>query len=102
MIADVGRAARERSDHLVVSGASYRGEPRLVALAQLLAGARVARGGTLDVVIEHRAAVARALAVAGPGDLVAILGRGATAREATDARGGFRPLDDRRTVRELA
>lgn len=99
---DVGGIARERSDHLVLSGTSYRGEPRLVTLAQLTAGARVARGGTLEVVIDRRLAIARAMAVARPGDLVAILGRGPTGREATDARGGFRRLDDRRVVRELA
>lgn len=99
---DVGGLARERSDHLVLSGTSYRGEPRLVTLAQLMVGARDARGGTLEVVIDRRLAIARAMAVAQPGDLVAILGRGPTAREATDGRGGFRRLDDRQVVREIA
>jgi UDP-N-acetylmuramoyl-L-alanyl-D-glutamate--2,6-diaminopimelate ligase len=99
---DVGAAARERSDHLILSGTSYRGEPRLVTLAQLAAGARDANGGTVEVVIDRRQAIARALAAARPGDLVAILGRGPIASEATDARGGFLPLDDRQVVRELA
>jgi UDP-N-acetylmuramoylalanine--D-glutamate ligase len=99
---EVGSVARERSDHLIVSGTSYRGEPRLATLAQLTAGARVARGGTVEVVIDRRQAIGRALAAARPGDLVAILGRGPITREATDARGGFRCLDDRQAVRELA
>lgn len=99
---DVGRAAREGSDHLVLSGTSYRGEPRLVTLAELSAGARAAEGGTLEIVIDRRRAIARALEAARPGDLVAILGRGPTATESTDARGGFRRLDDRQAVRELA
>ncbi len=99
---EVGHLARERSDHLILSGTSYRGEPRLLTLAQLAAGAREAQGGALEVVIDRRAAIARALALAEPGDLVAVLGRGPTSREATDARGGFRPLDDRQVVRELA
>jgi UDP-N-acetylmuramoyl-L-alanyl-D-glutamate--2,6-diaminopimelate ligase len=99
---EVGAVARERSDHLILSGTSYRGEPRLVTLAALAVGARTASGGTLEIVIDRRAAIARALDQARPGDLVAILGRGPTAREATDARGGVRRLDDRAAVTELA
>lgn len=97
-----GAAARELSDHLVLCGVSYRGEPRLVTLAAVAAGARAARGGSLEIVLDRRAAIARAIALARPGDVVAVLGRGPTAHEATDARGGSRPLDDREVVRELA
>jgi UDP-N-acetylmuramoylalanine-D-glutamate ligase len=99
---EVGAVARERSDHLILSGASYRGEPRLVTLAKLAGGARATPGGTYEIVIDRRAAIARALAVARAGDLVAILGRGPIASEATDTRGGFLPLDDRQAIRELA
>lgn len=99
---EVAALARERSDHLVLSGTSYRGEPRLLTLERMLTGARAVAGGTLKVVIDRRRAIARAMAAARPGDLVLILGRGPTAREATDARGGFRLLDDRQAVRELA
>ncbi len=99
---DVGRVARERCDHLILSGTSYRGEPRMVTLAALVAGARSARGADIEIVIDRRAAIARAMAAAGRGDLVAILGRGATTREATDLRGGFSLLDDRQAARELA
>ncbi len=98
---EVGALAREISDHLVLSASSYRGEPRLVALAELAAGARRARGGSLEVAIDRREAIGRALAAARAGDVVAILGRGPTTREATDTRGGFRPLDDRMVVREM-
>jgi UDP-N-acetylmuramoylalanine-D-glutamate ligase len=98
----VGRAAREGSDHLVLSGTSFRGEPRLVTLAELVKGARAARGGSLEVVIDRRQGIARALAAARPGDLVAILGRGDITREATDARGSILRLDDRQTALELA
>lgn len=100
--AEAGAAAREHSDHLVICGVSYRGEPPLVTLATVASGARAARGGGLEIVLDRRAAIARALALAGPGDLVAVLGRGPTGREATDARGGSRQLDDREVVRELA
>jgi UDP-N-acetylmuramoylalanine-D-glutamate ligase len=98
----VGARARTLSDHLILSGASYRGEPRLVTLAELAGGARSARGGSWEVVIDRRKAIARALEMARPGDLVMVLGRGPTAREATDLRGGFVELDDREVVREIA
>lgn len=98
---EVGAAARELSDHLILSASSYVGEPRLKNLAEAAAGARAATGGSLEIVIDRREAIAAALARAEPGDLVMIQGRGATAREATDRRGGFRALDDRQVVREL-
>jgi UDP-N-acetylmuramoyl-L-alanyl-D-glutamate--2,6-diaminopimelate ligase len=99
---EVAERARELSDLLILSASSYRGEPRLVTLAALAAGARSASGGGLEIVIDRRKAIERALAAARPGDLVMILGRGPTAREATDWHGGFVDLDDREIVRELA
>jgi UDP-N-acetylmuramoylalanine--D-glutamate ligase len=98
---EVGARARELSDHLVLSASSYVGEPRLKNLAEAAAGARAAKGGSLEIVIDRRGAIAAALAAAEPGDLVMVQGRGATAREATDRRGGFCDLDDRQIVREL-
>ena len=73
-----------------------------MTLAELARGARTARGASLDVVIDRREAIERAMAAARPGDLVAILGRGATSQEATDTRGGSRRLDDRQAALELA
>lgn len=98
----IGAVARELSDHLVLSATSYRGEPRLAGMAALAAGARGASGGELELVIDRREAIARALSLAREGDVVAVLGRGDTVREATDRRGGFIDLDDREIVRELA
>jgi UDP-N-acetylmuramoylalanine-D-glutamate ligase len=98
---EVGAVARELSDYLILSGTSYRGEPRLVTLAEMAAGARAARGGKLEIAIDRRKAVGRALNAARPSDLVIILGRGPTTREATDWRGGFVELDDRQIVREF-
>jgi UDP-N-acetylmuramoyl-L-alanyl-D-glutamate--2,6-diaminopimelate ligase len=99
---EVGEAARRLSDHLVICGASYRGEPRLVGIAALRKGALSVDGGELEVMIDRRKGVERALEEARPGDLVVLLGRGPTSREATDWRGGFRVLDDRQVVREFA
>jgi UDP-N-acetylmuramoyl-L-alanyl-D-glutamate--2,6-diaminopimelate ligase len=98
---EVAERARELSDHLVLCASSYRGEPRMVTLAEMAAGARAAAGATLEIVIDRRKAIARALERARPGDLVMILGRGPTTREATDWRGGFVELDDRQVVREM-
>jgi UDP-N-acetylmuramoylalanine-D-glutamate ligase len=98
---EVGATARRLSDHLIVCGSSYRGEPRLVTLAQLAAGAREASGASLEIVIDRHEAIDRALKKARPGDIVMLLGRGPIAREATDWRGGFVELDDREVVREL-
>lgn len=99
---EVGTCARELSDHLILSASSYVGEPRIKNLAAAASGARTARGGTLEIVIDWRRAIAAALDRARPGDIVVLQGRGATSREATDRRGGFVELDDRRIVEELA
>lgn len=98
---EVGAYARELSDHLILCASSYVGEPRVKNLAQAVAGARSVSGGSLEIILDRREAIAAALAQAEPGDVVMVQGRGATAREATDRRGGFRELDDRRIVREL-
>jgi UDP-N-acetylmuramoylalanine-D-glutamate ligase len=93
--------ARELSDHLILSGTSYRGESRLVSLQAMAVGARAAGGCELEIVIDREAAISRAIAAARPGDFVAILGRGSIRYEATDTRGGSRPLDDRQVAREI-
>jgi UDP-N-acetylmuramyl tripeptide synthase len=97
----MGRALRARTDHLVLCATTKEGTPRLMALAGLLAGARGADGGDLEVVLDRREAIAQALSLARPGDLVAILGRGPETRIAFDARGGYGSFDDREAVREL-
>jgi UDP-N-acetylmuramoyl-L-alanyl-D-glutamate--2,6-diaminopimelate ligase len=96
-----GKAAREGADHLILCGSSMRGEPPMIALEGLLMGARDADGGDLEVVLDRRAAIRRALELAEPGDLVAILGRGGLPTMAYDARGGSGPFDDREVAREL-
>lgn len=96
-----GALARAGSDHLILSGTSYRGEARVPLLAALARGARGAEGAELEVILDRRRAIERAISLARPGDVVALLGRGDTGREATDLRGGFVALDDRRLAREL-
>jgi UDP-N-acetylmuramoyl-L-alanyl-D-glutamate--2,6-diaminopimelate ligase len=93
--------ARARADELILSGASLKGDPPLVALARVLAGARSVDGGRLEVVLDRRAAIARALERARRGDLVAILGRGPSAQMANDRIGDPALFDDRQVAREL-
>jgi UDP-N-acetylmuramoylalanine-D-glutamate ligase len=98
---ETGAIARTLADHLVLSGASYRGEARMQPLAALAVGARAATGGGLEIVIDRRRAIARAIELASPGDVVVLIGRGPTAQEATDLRGGFVALEDAAVAREL-
>jgi UDP-N-acetylmuramoyl-L-alanyl-D-glutamate--2,6-diaminopimelate ligase len=96
-----GEIARRGCDHLILSAYSLHGEPRLLALASVLAGAREASGATLDVVIDRRTAIAGALEMAQAGDVVAILGRGATSRMVIDRHSPAIEFDDRAVTREL-
>jgi UDP-N-acetylmuramoyl-L-alanyl-D-glutamate--2,6-diaminopimelate ligase len=98
---ETGRAARAGADHLILCGSSTKGEPPLIALSGHLAGARAAEGGTLEVVLDRRAAIARGLELAEPGDLVAILGRGPVDRMAHDRHSDPEFFDDREVAREL-
>ena len=98
---ECGRVARAGCDHLVLSAWSLRGEPPLVSLAWVLAGARSRQGAALEVLARRRAAIARAFSLAGPRDVVAILGRGPIGRIALDERGGAIAFDDRAVAREL-
>jgi UDP-N-acetylmuramoyl-L-alanyl-D-glutamate--2,6-diaminopimelate ligase len=96
-----GRVARERSDVLILTTASLRGEPRMLPLGQVRKGAIAASGATLLLELERRSAIARAMALAQPGDAVAILGRGHLNRMAADTRGSWTVFDDRAVAREL-
>jgi UDP-N-acetylmuramoyl-L-alanyl-D-glutamate--2,6-diaminopimelate ligase len=98
---DVGRAARSGADHLVICGSSIRGEPPLIELSGILAGAREVAGDNVEVVLDRRKAISRALSLARPGDLVAILGRGGRRRMTYDTKGRPGSFDDREAAREL-
>jgi len=97
----MGAIARALSDELVLTTSGYRGQPRMTALAELLEGARAIGGGRLDVVLDRRKALERALGSARSGDAVVIPGRGAFTEITVDSRGGTIPFDDRAATREL-
>jgi len=96
-----GRAARAGCDHLVLCAWSLKGEPPLIALSSVLAGARETRGAELEVVLDRRRAIARGLSLARSGDVVAILGRGPLTSVRVDAHSTPVPFDDREVAREL-
>jgi UDP-N-acetylmuramoylalanine--D-glutamate ligase len=98
---EIGRVARAAADHLILCGSSLNGEPPLVNLAELLAGARGTDGGMLEVALDRRAAIARGLANARPGDVVMILGRGPVTRMAYDRHSSPGFFNDREVARGL-
>jgi UDP-N-acetylmuramoyl-L-alanyl-D-glutamate--2,6-diaminopimelate ligase len=96
-----GRACRHGSDHLIICGSSLRGEPQLIEVPGVLAGARQADRGEVEVVLDRRKAIFRALSVARPGDLVVIMGRGGRRRMMYDTKGPPGVFDDREVAGEL-
>jgi UDP-N-acetylmuramoyl-L-alanyl-D-glutamate--2,6-diaminopimelate ligase len=88
----MGRIAAELSDRAIVTTDNPRSEdPAGIA--------RDVAGGTLEVVLDRRAAIELALADARAGDVVVIAGKGAdTEMELAD---GSVPFDDRAVAREV-
>ncbi|HET9121705.1 MAG TPA: Mur ligase family protein [Solirubrobacterales bacterium] len=97
----IGWACAEGADHLIICGSSLRGEPQLTEIPGVLAGAREAEGDEIEVVLDRRKAISRAVCLAEPGDLVAILGRGGRRRMMYDTKGPTGVFDDREVAREL-
>ncbi|BBX25199.1 UDP-N-acetylmuramoyl-L-alanyl-D-glutamate--2,6-diaminopimelate ligase [Mycolicibacterium alvei] len=92
--APMGRVAAELADLVVVTDDNPRDEDPALIRAAIMAGAAEARSGAEIVeVADRRAAIDRAVAWAGPGDIVLIAGKG---HESGQTGGGHtRPFDDR-------
>lgn len=90
----MGRVAAELADLVVVTDDNPRDEdPALIRAAILAGAAEAATGAELVEVADRRAAIDRAVAWAGPGDIVLIAGKG---HESGQTSGGHtRPFDDR-------
>jgi UDP-N-acetylmuramoyl-L-alanyl-D-glutamate--2,6-diaminopimelate ligase len=95
----VGALARALSDHLILTTGTIPREARMERLGELRRAAR--RGGVLEVVLDRRAAIERAIMAAQPGDIVVVLGLGVLGRMVLDAAGTTCPFDDRQVVREM-
>jgi UDP-N-acetylmuramoyl-L-alanyl-D-glutamate--2,6-diaminopimelate ligase len=88
----MGRAASAIADRVIVTTDNPRSEdPQAIA-------EEVAEG-RLEIVVDRRAAIERALAAAAPGDVVVIAGKGADTE--MEIAGGNVPFDDRAVAREV-
>lgn len=90
---EMGRAAADWSDVVIITDDNPRTEPPALIRAATLAGARTATGSALvEEVAGRRSAIERAFAVAGPGSVVAILGKGH--EQGQEVEGRVLPFDD--------
>ncbi|MFL5954299.1 MAG: Mur ligase family protein [Gaiellaceae bacterium] len=87
----MGRAAAVNSDRAIVTTDNPRSEDPAAIAAQ------VADGG-LEVILDRRSAIERAIADANEGDVVVIAGKGADTE--MEIAGGNVPFDDRAVARE--
>jgi UDP-N-acetylmuramoyl-L-alanyl-D-glutamate--2,6-diaminopimelate ligase len=96
----MGAAAAELADTAVLTSDNPRTEDPLAILAAMLAGAAEVPAGERGRVLvepDRRAAVAAAVALAGPGDTVLVAGKGH--EQGQDIGGVIRPFDDREVLR---
>ena len=70
----MGRAARELADRVVVTSDNPRSEDPEAIIAEILAG--TGEGPEVEALVDRRAAIARAVALAEEGDVVVIAGKG--------------------------
>jgi UDP-N-acetylmuramoyl-L-alanyl-D-glutamate--2,6-diaminopimelate ligase len=98
----LGTVAAQMVDYAVLTDEDPRSEPSeaiIDEIAQAMIAAGATEGARFERVVDRRAAIARALEVAQPGDLVLITGKGheSTIEYAT----GSVPWDDRAVAREI-
>ncbi|HEY5317185.1 MAG TPA: cyanophycin synthetase, partial [Solirubrobacteraceae bacterium] len=98
---DMGRVVRRCSDQLILTTSGFRAMPPMLTLSSILAGARTATGAELEVVLDRRRAIERAVLRAAADDVIVIPGRGAFPAMHADPRGRPIPFDDRDVAREI-
>ncbi len=93
----MGRAGAEGADLTIVTSDNPRSEDPEAIVAEVAGGAE--GGGGVEMEVDRRAAIARAFAAAGAGDVVVIAGKGhEQGQEFEDGR--KIPFDDRDVARE--
>jgi UDP-N-acetylmuramoyl-L-alanyl-D-glutamate--2,6-diaminopimelate ligase len=90
----MGEIARRRADVVVVTSDNPRGEDPLAIIQDILQGT----GVDVEVDPDRRSAIARAVELAEPGDVVVIAGKGH--EQGQEIAGVKHPFDDRAVVRE--
>ncbi|HXQ00900.1 MAG TPA: Mur ligase family protein [Solirubrobacteraceae bacterium] len=96
---EIGRLAGTLSDHLILTTGTLNYDARVVRLEELRAAAS-GGGAAVEIELDRRAAIERAIAAARPGDVVALLGLGALERLVMDTVGTSIPFDDRQVASE--
>ena len=91
----MGRVASELADVTIVTSDNPRSEDPQAIVDEILTGVV----GPVEVEVERRTAIERALGLAGDGDVVVIAGRGAEQRQ--DFADHKIPFDDREVAREV-
>ena len=96
----MGKAAARLADVVVVTDDNPRSEDPAAIRAEVLAGARSALGRDVQVLDggDRRSAIGTALALAGPGDAVVVLGKGH--ERGQEVAGVVHPFADADVVRE--
>lgn len=96
----MGRAAAEGADRALVTTDNPRSEDPGAIAREVMEGIRSSASGDAEVILDRRAAIARALEESGPGDVVLLAGKGHETYQAVDGR--KIPFDEARVVAELA
>ncbi len=90
----MGRIAADLADVAILTSDNPRSEdPRAIA-DEVASGAP----GELDLILDRREAIRRAVEVAAPGDVVVIAGKGH--EQGQETAGRIEPFDDREVARE--
>jgi UDP-N-acetylmuramoyl-L-alanyl-D-glutamate--2,6-diaminopimelate ligase len=94
----MGEIAARDADLAVLTSDNPRSEDPMAILAAVRAGADRVPGARVEVVPDRRAAIERAVAWAGPGDVVVVAGKGH--EQGQEVAGVVHPFDDRAVLRE--
>jgi UDP-N-acetylmuramoyl-L-alanyl-D-glutamate--2,6-diaminopimelate ligase len=95
----MGTVASRLSDFVIVTSDNPRSEPPEAILEQVRRGIPKSREDQTELVVDRREAIARALELARPGDVVAIAGKGHENYQVLRDR--TVPFDDRQVARDL-
>jgi UDP-N-acetylmuramoyl-L-alanyl-D-glutamate--2,6-diaminopimelate ligase len=90
----MGRIASELSDLAIVTSDNPRSEDPLAIVEQVLVGV----SGEREVELDRAAAIARAVELAAPGDVVVVAGKGH--EQGQETAGVVVPFDDRDVARD--
>jgi UDP-N-acetylmuramoyl-L-alanyl-D-glutamate--2,6-diaminopimelate ligase len=93
----MGEIAARLADHTIVTSDNPRSEDPEAIVAEVLAGIADRDGG--EAIVDRRAAIARAVELAEPGDVVVVAGKGH--EQGQEFEGGRKlPFDDATVARE--